>query len=55
VLWRHARREVTHCELFEGMQAALRATGELFARHNRSRERVRSIIGVHPAYLWWGT
>ena len=50
MLWRHVRREVTHCELFEGMQAPLRAT-ELFARHNRSRERVRSVIGVHAAYL----
>jgi hypothetical protein len=51
MLWRHVRREVTHCELFESMQAPLRATGELFARHNRTRERVRSIIGVHAAYL----
>jgi len=51
MLWRHVCREVTHCELFESMQALLRATGELFARHNRTRERVRSIIGVHGAYL----
>ena len=49
MLWRHVRREVTRCELFESVQALLRSTGELFARHNRTRERVRAIIGVHPA------
>ena len=49
MLWRHFRREVTHCELFENMHALLRATREFFERYNRSPERVLSIIGAHPA------
>lgn len=49
MLWRHFRREVTHCELFENMQALLEATREFFERYNRSPERVLSIIGAHPA------
>jgi transposase len=49
MLWRHFRREVTHCELFENVQALVRATSEFFARYNRMPERVRSIIGAHPA------
>ena len=49
MLLRHFRREVTHCELFENVQALLRATTEFFARHNRAPERVRSILGEHPA------
>ena len=49
MLWRHFRREVTHCELFENAHALLSATTEFFARYNRTPERVRSIIGAHPA------
>ena len=37
MLWRHFRREVTHCELFENMHALLEATREFFERYNRSR------------------
>jgi putative transposase len=49
MLWRHFRREVTHCELFETVEALLAATWEFFERYNRTPERVRSIIGAHPA------
>jgi transposase len=48
MLWRHYRREVTHCELFASIDALLEATATFFARHNRAPERVRSIIGAIP-------
>jgi transposase len=51
MLWRHFRREVTHCELFASVQALLAATREFFDRHNRAPERVLSVIGAHPAVL----
>ena len=47
MLWRHYRREVTHCELFESIDALLEATREFFDRMNRTPERIRSIIGAH--------
>ncbi len=49
MLWRHFRREVTHCELFDSIDALIQATNEFFARYNHAPERVRSIIGAHPA------
>ena len=49
MLWRHFRREVTHCELFETIQALLAATREFFDRYNRTPERMLSIIGAHAA------
>jgi transposase len=49
MLWRHFRREVTHCELFETVKALLAAAADFFARYNRSPDAVRSIIGAHPA------
>ena len=49
MLWRHYRREVTHCELFGSIDALLEATHEFFDRMNRAPERTRSIIGAHPA------
>ncbi len=48
MLWRHFRREVTHCELFETMAALVTAAYEFFARYNQTPERVLSIIGAHP-------
>jgi putative transposase len=57
MLWRHFRREVTHCELFEKKQALLTAARDLFARYNRCPEKVLSIIGspaaelLHPACI----
>jgi putative transposase len=48
MLWRHYRREVTHCELFESIDALLQATREFFERMNRTPGRTRAIIGAHP-------
>ncbi len=49
MLWRHFRREVTHCELFVSVQALLDATREFFDRYNRTPEKILSVIGAHPA------
>ena len=49
MLWRHYRREVTHCGLFESIDALFEATRDFFERMNRAPERTRSIIGAHPA------
>jgi transposase len=47
--WRHYRREVTHCELFGGIDALVEATRDFFDRMNQAPQRTRSIIGAHPA------
>ena len=49
MLWRHYRREVTRCELFESVDALLGATRDFFDRMNRSPRCTLSIIGAHPA------
>jgi transposase len=46
MLWRHFRREVTHCELFATVQALLDAARKFFDRYNRTPEQVLSIIGA---------
>jgi transposase len=46
--WRHVRREVTHCALFETMAALVTAASDFFRRYNQTPERVLSIIGAHP-------
>jgi transposase len=51
MLWRHFRREVTHCELFETLEALLQAAQEFFDRYNRCPQQVLSIIGSHAARL----
>ena len=48
MLWRHYRREVTHCELLGSIDALLEARHEFFERMNRTPERTRSIIAAHP-------
>jgi transposase len=45
MLWRHFRREVTHCELFETVKELLAASERFFDRCNQLPERVLSIIG----------
>ena len=45
MLWRHFRREVTHCELYATVKDLLAAARDFFARHNQIPERVQSIIG----------
>lgn len=49
MLWRHFRREVTHCELFETVKALLAAAHDFFDRYNAEPCKVLSIIGAHPA------
>lgn len=49
MLWRHFRREVTHCELFETVKALLAAAQDFFGRYNQAPESILSIIGVNPA------
>jgi transposase len=51
MLWRHFRREVPHCELFETLEALLQAAQEFFDRYNRCPQQVLSIIGSHAARL----
>lgn len=51
MLWRHFRREVTHCELFTTVKALLTAAADFFARYNHHPDAVRSIIGAHPTEL----
>lgn len=48
MLWRHFRREVAHCELFDTMAALVTAAYDFFARYNQTPHRVLSIIGAHP-------
>ena len=48
MLWRHFRREVTHCELFTSVQALLDASQNFFDRLNQSTEKALSIIGALP-------
>jgi hypothetical protein len=47
MLWRHYRREVTHCELFDSIHALVHATHDFFDRYNCIPGGVRSIIGAH--------
>lgn len=49
MLWRHFRREVTHCELFETVKILLQASIDFFDRFNQTPEQVLSIIGANPA------
>ncbi len=46
MLWRHFRREVTHCELFENIKALVAAAYDFFERYNRCPWRILSIIGA---------
>lgn len=45
MLWRHFRREVTHCELYATVKDLLAASRDFFERHNQVPDRVRLIIG----------
>jgi putative transposase len=51
MLWRHFRREVTHCELFATVEALLHASRAFFERCNQHLLQVLSIIGSHAAGL----
>jgi len=45
MLWRHFRREVTHCELFENVTALLKAAQDFFDRYRLCPAHILSIIG----------
>lgn len=49
MLWRHFRREVTHCELFASVKALLHAAQHFFDRYNKMPQQVLSIIGALPS------
>ncbi len=51
MLWRHFRREVTHCELFTSVKNLLKATADFFDRYNQTPEKILSVIGSHSANL----
>ena len=46
LLWRHFRREVTHCEIFENVKALINASYDFFYRYNSTPHLVLSIIGA---------
>jgi transposase len=49
MLWRHFRREVTHCELFVSLNALVQAAQNFFDRYSRCPEMILSIIGALPS------
>ncbi len=49
MLWRHLRREVTHCELFPSIKALVTAAYTFFELYNRCPWRILSIIGSNSA------
>ncbi len=51
MLWRHFRREVTHCELFPSVKALMAAAQEFFDRYNRCPWQILSIIGSNPTEI----
>jgi transposase len=53
MLWRHFRREVTHCECFETLDTLLRAARAFFDRYAAAHrlQQVLSIIGSDAARL----
>jgi len=48
MLWRHFRREVTHCELFTSVKALVEATMDFFNRYNQTPDKILSVIGAIP-------
>ena len=48
MLWRHYRREVTHCELFASVAKLVEATLAFFDRCNQKPSSVLSVIGAIP-------
>ena len=48
MLWRHFRREVTHCELFLTIKDLITASYEFFNRYNQVPHKTLSLIGAFP-------
>jgi putative transposase len=49
MLWRHFRREVSHCELFVSVKALAEASLDFFRCYNTQPQKVLSIIGANPS------
>jgi transposase len=49
MLWRHFRREVTHCEIFETVKLLIEASYNFFSRYNTNPLVVLSIIGANAS------
>lgn len=48
MLWRHFRREVTHCELFQTLRDLISASYDFFNRYNLVPDKTLSLIGAIP-------
>jgi transposase len=48
MLWRHFRREVTHCELFLTVKDLIAASYAFFNRYNQVPNKTLSLIGAIP-------
>ena len=48
MLWRHFRREVTHCELFLTLKDLIAASYDFFHRYNQVPNQTLSLIGAIP-------
>lgn len=48
MLWRHFRREVTHCELFLTIKDLISASYAFFTRYNQIPDKTLSLIGAIP-------
>lgn len=53
MLWRHFRREVTHCELFASVKALLQASQAFFDRYNQSPNRPYPLLGLFKRINWF--
>ncbi len=51
MLWRHFRREVTHCDLFSNITSLIAATQDFFERYNQRPHDVISVIGSNSAII----
>jgi transposase len=49
MLWRHFRREVTHCEIFETVKLLIEASYNFFSRYNTNPLVVLSMIGANAS------
>jgi len=48
MLWRHFRREVTHCELFLTLKDLISASYDFFNHYNQVPDKTLSLIGAIP-------
>jgi putative transposase len=48
MLWRHFRREVTHCELFQTLKDLISASYDFFNRYHLVPDKTLALIGAIP-------